>query len=306
MDNRRRARELWEQSGGTLPLKEIAAQLGVAEGTLRSWKKRDAWGSSRCNVAESATQRETQRKRRAQVNRRAAETVEANDALTDREKDFCAAFVHAPSAAQAAMKTGRYSTYGAARTAAWEMMRKETVREEIKRLKSLKRAAMLADGDDIVEMHMRIAFADISDFVEFGREEVPVMGPFGPLEIKVEESSEMIPVTKIVNTVRFREHAQVDGTVISEVKQSRDGASVKLADRQKSLAFLERYFELNPMDKHKKAFDKARLKLEERQVKVQEDKLHGMSSDVETIKEGLQGIIDVINSPVPDRRLDDE
>jgi len=36
--------------------------------------------------------------------------------------------------------------------------------------------------------------------------------------------------------------------------------------------------------RHKKAFDEARLKLEERSVKVQEDKLHGLSSDVETIK----------------------
>jgi phage terminase small subunit len=237
VDNRRRARELWEASNGTLPLKEIAAQLGVAEGTLRSWKKRDAWGSSRCNVAESATQRETQRKRRAQVNRRAAETVEANDELTDREKDFCAAFVHAPSAAQAAMKTGRYSTYGAARTAAWEMMKKPAVIAEIKRLKSLKRAAMLADGDDVIELLQRIVYADMSQFADFKGQ-----------------------------NVKLKDSKNIDGTIVTEVKRGKGGVSVKLADKLKAV---ELYYKITgelPLDKHKIAFDNARLKLEQGKI----------------------------------------
>ena len=38
---RERARKLYQESGGRMLLKDIAAQLGVAEGTIRSWKKRD-------------------------------------------------------------------------------------------------------------------------------------------------------------------------------------------------------------------------------------------------------------------------
>jgi phage terminase small subunit len=203
-----------------------------------------------------------QRKRRAQVNRKAAESVVANEDLTEREKDFCVAFLHAPNPSQAAMMTGRYETYHAARQAAYEMMQKPAVQEEIKRLKAIKHTTILADGDDVVEMHMRIAFADITQYVEFGRATVPIMGPFGPITVKDPETGETKGITKEINVVRFKESALVDGTILAEVKQGRDGASVKLADRQKSLDFLERYFELNPQDRHKRDYDKARLELD--------------------------------------------
>ena len=61
------------------------------------------------------------------------------------------------------------------------------------------------------------------------------MGAFGPVEIKDPETGEKTPLMKEVNTVRFRESAEVDGTLITEVKQGKDGASIKLADRMKAL-----------------------------------------------------------------------
>jgi len=288
VDNRQRARELWEQSGGTLALKEIAEQLGLPLPTVKSWKRRDGWGKdagmqqdaskARCTDANS-------KRRKAQVNRKAIESIGANEEMTDREKEFCIAFVYAPSAAQAAMKTGRYESYGAARTAAWDMMRKPAVRVEIKNLKAMKRAAMLADGDDVIEMHMRIAFADITEFVEFGRATVPVMGAFGP--IYEEKGKNKKPVMKEINEVRFKKSAEVDGTLIAEVKQGKDGASVKLADRQKSLDFLERFFELDPGHKHKTGYDNARLKLEQEKLKLGNEealeKLDGILAGVKTV-----------------------
>lgn len=309
MEKRDQARKLWEDSGGAMFLKDIASQLGVSEGTVRSWKNRYGWGKNDCNVAtlrNDATQRERQRKRQSQVNRSAAEDIENNEELNEREKDFCIAFVHAPNASQAAMKIGRYTTYGAARTAAYEMMKKPAVQEEIKRLRALKRKAILAEADDIIEMHMRIAFAEMDAFVEWGQEEVPVMTMYGPLEVINPVTGVKETVTKMVNAIRFKEHDQVDGSVISQVKMGRDGASVKLVDKQKSLDFLERYFLLNPLDKHKKAYDDKRLALEEREVKIHEDKLHGVSADIEVIKAGLKDLIGIINAPVPDRRLEDE
>ena len=277
MDKRQRARGLWEESGGTLPLKEIAAKLGVAEGTLRQWKRRDGWGK-KCNVTSGALhETEVSRQRRARTNRKAAELIDANDELTDREKDFCLAMVHAPNATQAALLTGRYKSYSSAQNNGNEMMAKPAVRREVERIRAMKRAARLADGDDIVDLLERIIYADIRQAAEFkGR------------------------------SVKLKDSKLVDGTIVTEVRQGRDGISVKLADK---LRAVELYYKITgklPMDQHKKSYDKARLMLDDRAVKVQEDKLQGMSSDVETIKEGLQGIIDVINSPVPDRRLDDE
>ncbi|MBD1373729.1 hypothetical protein IC620_15390 [Hazenella sp. IB182357] len=41
--NRDRAREIWEESNGSIKLKEIADQLGVSDSQIRKWKNNDQW-----------------------------------------------------------------------------------------------------------------------------------------------------------------------------------------------------------------------------------------------------------------------
>lgn len=146
----------------------------------------------------------------------------------------------------------------------WKAIRNPKIAEEIKRLKEARNLAMMADAEDVVLLHMRIAFADITDFVEFGRVEIPVMSMYGPVQVTDPVTGEKQTLMQEVNDVRFRESAEVDGRLIAKVQQGKSGASVELADRQKSLAFLERYFELNPMDRHRREFDLARLEMERR------------------------------------------
>lgn len=278
---RDRARELWEQSKGKRTLASIAGELDIPLPTVKSWKQRDAWGAKTRNPEKDASKRlkDASRKRRASANTAIARVVEQAEGLTDVEKDFCAHFVGCYNATQAAWRTGRYSTYHSASQNGYDMLHRPAVQAEIKRLKEIKRAAILADADDIVELHMRIAFADITQFVEFGRETVDVMGMFGPVTIKTKDpvTGEEVEqtLTREVNTVRFKEHGQVDGAVLAEVKQSKDGASVKLADRQKSLDFLAQYFLLNPMDKHKVEFDRRRLELEQQKVTAETQAMAG-------------------------------
>ena len=100
-------------------------------------------------------------------------------------------------------------------------------------------AAHLEPGD-IFQKYMDIAYSDITDYLSFGQEEVTVMGTFGPVIDK--ETNK--PLTKIVNTVKFRESTEVDGTIISEVKQGKDGASIKLADRMKALQWLSDHMDM--------------------------------------------------------------
>ncbi len=87
---------------------------------------------------------------------------------------------------------------------------------------------------------MDIAFSDITDYLLFGQEEVPVMGAFGPVVDK--ETGETL--TKIVNTVKFQESSGVDSTIISEVKQGKDGASIKLGERMKALDWLTDHMDM--------------------------------------------------------------
>ena len=53
--------------------------------------------------------------------------------------------------------------------------------------------------------------------VEFGREKVQVMGAFGPIEVENPKTGKKEPLMKEVNTVRFRESTDVDGTIIVDV-----------------------------------------------------------------------------------------
>ena len=70
------------------------------------------------------------------------------------------------------------------------------------------------------------------------------MGAFRPVEVKDPETGERVTLKKTVNTVRFKESDNVDGTLIAEVKQGKDGASVKLMDRMKALNWLAEHMDL--------------------------------------------------------------
>lgn len=91
---------------------------------------------------------------------------------------------------------------------------------------------------DIFQKYMDIAFADITDYMEFGIEEVPVMAMYGPVKVENPETKEKEILKKKVNVVRFKNSSEVDGTILAEVKQGKDGASIKLADRMKALQWL--------------------------------------------------------------------
>ena len=45
--NRDKAKEMWLKSGGNMKLKDIAAELGVAENAVRKWKSEDKWEKER-------------------------------------------------------------------------------------------------------------------------------------------------------------------------------------------------------------------------------------------------------------------
>lgn len=53
--NREKAKEIWLQSGKKKPLKEIAAELGELETSIRKWKCQDGWdkGTGKGNVTKS-------------------------------------------------------------------------------------------------------------------------------------------------------------------------------------------------------------------------------------------------------------
>ena len=102
----------------------------------------------------------------------------------------------------------------------------------------------LLKQEDIFQKFMDIAFADVTDYVSFGRENIQVMGAFGPVMVENKETGEKEVLEKEVNTVKFKQSEDVDGTLITEVKQGKDGASIKLVDKMKALQWLSDHMDI--------------------------------------------------------------
>ena len=223
---------------------EISELLGVPEGTIRSWKNRYNWDNATLQKKRNvAKEKFTSKTVTIQDVVPEVESVIQNPDLSDKQRLFCLYYVRCFNATKAYQKA-----YGCAYTTAlgtgYKLLENTEIKAEIQRLKQSRLNREFLDEHDIFQKYMDIAFADITDYVEFGREKVQVMGAFGPVEVKNPETGKKEPLLKEVNTVRFRESGEVDGTLVSEVKQGKDGASIKLLDRMKALDWLAEHMDL--------------------------------------------------------------
>lgn len=249
-----------------MKLVDIAGQLDLPEGTVRRWKSTYKWDGERSD-SKSERSDKKRAKKKVQIDDGTRETLQ-NDDLTPEQQMFCIYYSRTFNATQSYLKA--YGcTYESAMVRGCELLRNVKVRAEIERLKEIKRQQIVAGEDDVVELQMRIAFADIGDYTSFGQEQVPVMAMYGPVQVENKETGQKETLMKDINVVRLKESCNVDTQIIQEVKQGKDGVTIKLADKQKALDWLTNYFEMNPMNKHKKEFDKRKLELDLLRLEMQ-------------------------------------
>lgn len=216
-------------------LVDIASQLNIPEGTVRRWKCTHDWDNERSDKKSERSERKKEKnKKQVAVE---VEQVMVNPDLTDKQRLFCVLYIKCFNATKAYQKAYGCS-YETALTNGPALLGNTRIKGEIKKMKQNRLNREMLDEHDIFQRYMDIAFADITDFLEFGQEEVQVMAMYGPVFVKDPETGEKKPLMKTVNTVRFKQSADVDGTLISEVKQGKDGASIKLPDRMKALDWL--------------------------------------------------------------------
>lgn len=278
------ADKAYEMYKSGMKLVDIADQLGKPEGTIRRWKSTYGWDGERSEKkSERSVTKRTEKK--TQIDDGTKETLQ-NDDLTPEQQMFCIYYSRTFNAAQSYQKAYgcQYST---AVAHGYEMLSNVVVRTEIERLKEIKRQQIIAGADDIVEIQMRIAFADIGNYLSFGREKVDVMSAFGP--VKDPDTGENLK--KEVNSIKLNESCNVDTQIIQEVKQGKDGVSLKLADKQKAYDWLSKYFLLHPDDKYKAEFDKKR-------AEVKDD-------SAEKILANMQTIADILKAPAANRNITD-
>lgn len=224
-----------------MKLVEIASQLNLPEGTVRRWKSTHRWDNERSDKNSERSERKKERKKKAAENE--VEQVMKNPDLTDKQRLFCLYYVRYFNATKAYQKAYECS-WETAVVNGPRLLGNARVKTEIQALKQSRLNRELLDEHDIFQKYMDIAFADITDFVQFGQEEEYVIGSFGPIQVEDPITGKKVPLKQKVNTVHFRESDNVDGTIIAEIKNGKNGASIKLADRMKALEWLARHMDM--------------------------------------------------------------
>lgn len=246
-----------EYEAGGVTLKELAEKHGVKDTTLRSRKNREKWDETQ--RAKNATQRKNV------ATQKQAETIIENDELNDKQKMFCLYYIKYFNATKAYQKAYNCN-YKTANSEGYKHLVKPGIKMEVERLKKERAEGVLLDAESVLQKYIDIAFADITDFTSFGRREVAVSDEQGNVEM-VE-----------VNYVDFKESAEIDGTLITEVKKGKDGVSIKLADKMKALDFLSEYTDLLS-NNQKKRLQEEKARMDIAKLKAEIDNMNDDSGD---------------------------
>lgn len=248
------------QQNGQVKLKDFAKAHNVKYSTLRSRKNRENWekdivatedATQQTKPKSVATKKHNQITKKPETVAKAVEGIEEAE-LTEKQRLFCLYYVKSFNATQSAVKAG-YSK-GTAHVIGHENLRKPKIAAEIRRLKGSMTEDIFVSATDVLRKYIEIAFADITDYLSFGREEVFV---------GLDDCGD--PITKELNVVKLRDSSNVDGSMISEVSQGKDGIKLKMLDKMKALEKLELYFDLFP-DKWKRKIEEEKLKLSARKA----------------------------------------
>ncbi|MCU6764312.1 terminase small subunit [Blautia ammoniilytica] len=253
-------------------LVEIASQLNLPEGTVRRWKCTHKWENERSDKKSERSEKKKVKKKKAAESE--VERVIENSDLTDKQRLFCICYIRSFNATKAYQKAYEVDYLTAAANGS-RMLGNARVKKEILRLKKERLNREFFSESDIFQKYMDIAFADITDYLKFGTEEVPVMAIYGPVKIKDPETGEEKQLTKTVNTVHFKESSGVDGTILAEVRRGKDGASIKLSDRMKALQWLSDHMDMGTEEQ------KAKIA----QMKAQTEKITGNNQEIEDLDE---------------------
>jgi phage terminase small subunit len=279
---RDKAFEIWKASGGEMKLKDIAAQLGVSDTQVRKWKNLDQWEQKLKGNVTIEKRNVTNTKDTPVNDDKPIEIeIDENNELTEKQRLFCLYYLKYFNATKAYQKAYGCD-YFTAKTNGSRLLANANISKELDRLKAEQINELKLEARDVLQKYIDIAFADITDYVSFGQREEQVIGMYGPVYEGKGENKK--PVTQVVNYVELKDSATVDGTIITEVKQGRDGVSIKLADKMKALEKLSLYFDLFP--------DNFKRKIEEEKLKIAHYKAFGPDEHEEYEDDGFLEALD--------------
>lgn len=227
--------------------KDIAAKYGVSISAVKSWKSR-YWKDKKVVTKKSKVATKKVAKKIAK------KLIEDNEELNIEKQLFCIYYLKYHNQVKAYHKVKPKVTYDSACVGGNRWMKDPEIKKMIKQMKKEMYTEALLDPHDIVQKYIDIAFADISDYVSFkgGR-------------------------------VSLKDSNYVDGSIIQEVKQGRNGVSLKFSDRLKALDWLAKHIGMATEEQ------KAKIEL----LRAQTSKITGTEDESNTEDDGF---LDALNS----------
>lgn len=217
---RKKAYKLWSDdplNNSNIRLANIGKEVGMATAEVKHYMIRDKWVERYNTKEKGKVDRETEEQiknipHEKQESYNKIEQILNESGLKEKYKLFVIYYLQSFNASMAALQAGFHGS-----TSSWHVMCNEKVKHTIKKVKAVMHTELYISGHDILNEYVKIAFADMTQFVE------------------VKE-----------NRLTLRDSSQIDGRMIQEIKQGRDGVTIKLHDKMKALDKLERLFELIP------------------------------------------------------------
>ena len=267
-------REEWETSDITFV--DLADKHNLKTSTVRSRKNREKWQRN-----DNATQRKnfaTKKSKEAKKTEPIAEEVKSvleNDKLTDKQRLFCIYYNKYFNATKAYQKAYEVD-YLTANAHGYKLLSNVVIKEEINRLKQSKLNRAMFSEEDLFQMYLDIATADMNDFVKFGAEEVVARDKQG--EPILDENGNEITYTR--SYLEFKDCNKVDGTLISEISYGQTGPRIKLQDKLKAMEWLGKHIGI--------ATEEQKLRI--KKLKVDIEKVEGNEEELSKLDKILEGI----------------
>jgi len=267
-------REEWETSDITFV--DLADKHNLKTSTVRSRKNREKWQRN-----DNATQRKnvaTKKNKEAKKTEPIAEEVKSvleNDKLTDKQRLFCIYYNKYFNATKAYQKAYEVD-YLTANAHGYKLLSNVVIKEEINRLKQSKLNRAMFSEEDLFQMYLDIATADMNDFVKFGTEEVVARDKQG--EPILDENGNEITYTR--SYLEFKDCNKVDGTLISEISYGQTGPRIKLQDKLKAMEWLGKHIGM--------ATEEQKLRI--KKLKVDIEKVEGNEEELSKLDKILEGI----------------
>lgn len=264
--NRDKAFKIYKRHNGDIRNKEIAEILGEDPKTVSKWKKLDKWDeklekedfskeNSKNNKTDSTYDYVYVDESEIEVEEeKVINEIEEFDEMNEKHLLFCIYYIQCFNATKAYQKVYRCNSVTASVNGC-KLLSNTNIQIAITKLKQNRLNKAMLSPEDIYQKYIDIAFANLSDYVKLTNKEVDCLAADGTIKkIKIAE-------------IEYNDTEFVDGYVLQELKETKNGISIKLKDSMKALEWLSAHMDLATEEQ------KARVESLRNKVRVDNERL---------------------------------